>query len=69
MVVTDTTREWTRDELADVLEKQVWTRCGIDAVELVRRYREGILEDPGAVADLLALAYLLPTDDPLSIRG
>jgi hypothetical protein len=69
VVVTETTREWTRNELVDVLEKQVWTRCGISAAELVRSYREGALEDSGSVADLLALAYLLPADDPLSIRG
>ena len=37
----------------------------MSAMELIQAYRDGNLEEPGEVADLLALAYLLPDGDPL----
>jgi hypothetical protein len=39
----------------------------MSARELVDAYRAGRLEDPGAVADLLALASLLVETDPLFV--
>jgi hypothetical protein len=59
-------REWTRDEIVELLEKEAWARRGVDAATLIQSYRDGSLDDPGEVTDLLALAYLLPADDPLS---
>ena len=58
-------REWTREEIVDLLEDEAQERRDISAAALVRAYRDGVLEEPGEVADLLALAYLLPADDPL----
>jgi hypothetical protein len=57
--------ELTREEILDRLERGAQRRRGITARDLVRSYRAGTLDDPGAVADLLALAYLLPEDDPI----
>lgn len=57
--------ELPRDEIADRIERGARKRLGIDARELLRRYRNGELENPGAVADLLALANLLRESDPL----
>jgi hypothetical protein len=37
----------------------------MSAAELFARYRDGSLDEPCDVADLLALADLLPADDPL----
>jgi hypothetical protein len=37
----------------------------MSARELLRKYRAGTLDEPGEVADLLALANLLAEDDPL----
>lgn len=38
------------------------------AEDLIRAYRQGQLEDPSAVADLVGLASLLADDDPLFVR-
>ena len=37
----------------------------MSAHNLVQSYRAGRLRDPGAVADIIALANLLPDNDPL----
>jgi hypothetical protein len=37
----------------------------MSAAEFIRAYRDGTLDEPGELADLLALAYLLPDEDPL----
>jgi len=55
--------EMTRDEIIAALEDGARTRLNLSAVELLRRYRLGDLQDPGCVADLLVLADLLPDDD------
>lgn len=65
MIERDSIVELTRDELASRLEEESLRRRGISARELLRAYRQGALADPGDVADLLALAGLLPEDDPL----
>lgn len=65
MVRTDSTIELTREEIVTRLEEGAKARRGMSARELVLTYRKGLLEDPGEVADLLALASLLPEEDPL----
>ena len=57
--------ELTRDEIIERIERGARRRLRTSAKDLVRRYRTGKLQDPGSVADLLALANLLPDDDPL----
>ena len=59
------TIELTRDEIVAQLEAGAQARRGLSARELVLAYRKALLEDPGEVADLLALASLLPDEDPL----
>lgn len=55
----------TRAEIVEELERECQRRLHFSAAELFRRYREGTLSDPGAVADLLILGDLLPEDDEL----
>jgi hypothetical protein len=62
-------REWTRDEIVALIEEQAMARRGLGALALIQAYREGTLEEPGEVADLLALAYLLPDSDPLFVAA
>ena len=58
---------WTRDEILTRMEAGAQFRLHMSAAEFVRSYREGRTEDPGQVADLLALAHLLPDDIPLFV--
>jgi len=55
----------TREEIIDHLQDGAKRRLKMPARKLVRLYRRGKLEDPGRVADLLALSDLLPDDDPI----
>ena len=57
--------ELTRDDILQRLEAGAQRRRGLSAHELLRLYRTGKLEEPCGVADLLALADLLPDNDPL----
>jgi hypothetical protein len=66
-MVTQDVREWTRDEIVQLLEKQSWARCRMSASDLLRSVREGTFDDPGEVSDLLSLAFLLPADDPIFV--
>ena len=59
------TIELSRDEIVAQLEEGAKARRGMSARELVLAYQKGRLEDPGEVADLLALASLLPDEDPI----
>jgi len=59
--------ELTRNEIVERIERGAYKRVHMSAQDLVRSYRAGRLEDPGAVADLLALANLLPDNDPLLV--
>lgn len=59
--------ELTQEEISERLERGARHRLGISAKEMVEAYRSGTLKDPGRVADLLALAHLLPKDDPLFV--
>jgi hypothetical protein len=57
--------ELNRDEIVQRIEQGARRRLRMSASELVQAYRSGRLKDPGAVADLLALASLLAESDPL----
>lgn len=57
--------ELNREEIVALLEQQAHQRLGRSAGEMLADYREGRLENPGDVADLLVLADLLPDSDPL----
>ena len=65
MTERDSIVELTREELVERLEQEALRRRGMSARDLLLAYRRGSLEDPGEVADLLALASLLPENDPL----
>ncbi len=65
MIEHDSIVELSREEVVARLEQESNRRRGMPARDLLRAYREGRLEEPGEVADLLALAGLLPEDDPL----
>lgn len=54
----------TRDEIVDALDREARRLRGISARHLLRSYKRGQLE-PGGIVHLLALADLLPEDDPL----
>lgn len=57
--------ELSRDEILRRIEEGAQRRRGISARELLHAWRTGTLEEPGEVADLLALAHLLAEDDPV----
>jgi hypothetical protein len=65
MVVTNSTVEMTRDEIVRLIDDGARRRRNMSAADLIRAYRAKQLDDPGPVADLLALAYLLNDRDPL----
>jgi hypothetical protein len=65
MTERDSIIQLTREELVERLEQEARRRRHTSAQELLAAYRQGQLEDPGDIADLLALASLLPEDDPL----
>lgn len=58
-------RKLTRREIIDLLERGSRQRMKISARKLLQMHRENRLEDAGAVADLLALSYLLKKNDPI----
>jgi hypothetical protein len=64
MVETPTTIEFTTEEIREQLDREADARCGMSGTDLLAAYNDGRLEDPGAVADLLALADLLGDDVP-----
>lgn len=55
----------SRREIIDLLEQNTRRRLGLSAKDFLRLYREGQLDNPGSVADLVVLADLLREDDPL----
>jgi len=63
--VTATEQELTRDEIVASIDECVRRRRGMSARELLSAYRAGTLDDPGDVADLIALSDLLDEDDPV----
>lgn len=66
-MTTDGVLELTRDEIVRRIERGAQRRLHMSARELVQAYRSGRLEDPGLVADLLALSSLLAESDPLFV--
>ena len=58
-------RTLSRVELVALIDRQARERFGVSARELIRLYRENLLEDPGAASDLMILAHLLPETDEL----
>lgn len=65
MVEKNSVIDLSREELIKQLDQESTRRRGMSARDLMLAYREGRLQNPGEVADLLALAGLLPEDDPL----
>jgi hypothetical protein len=61
--------ELTRNEIVTQISEGARLRLGMTAEAMLRAYAAGQLEDPGRVADLLALARLLPDDDDLLIAS
>ncbi len=65
--MTEPILQLTRSEIYKRLDEGAQRRCNMPAVDLIRLYKAGRLENPGAVIDLLSLAHLLPDDDPLFV--
>jgi hypothetical protein len=65
MIEKNSVIDLSREELIKQLDQESFRRRGMSARDLMLAYRAGRLENPGEVADLLALAGLLPEDDPL----
>ena len=68
-VVDQTVVELTRDEILERLEAGARRRRSLSAREMLQRYRAGKLDEPCDVADLLALADLLPENDPVFVAA
>ena len=64
-VMERTVLELTRGEILERVEVGARRRRGLSASEMLQRYRAGTLDEPCDVADLLALADLLPENDPV----
>ena len=64
-IPTNHTLTLNREQIVQRLNRGAIDRRGISAVELLRQFREGTLDDPGEVADLLVLSDLLEEDDPI----
>jgi hypothetical protein len=60
--------ELTRDQIVTRIERGAKQRLKLGVRDFIDRYRAGVLEDPAAVADLVALAALLDDSDPLFVR-
>ena len=58
----------SRAEIVGIIERGARKRLGISARKLIASYRDGTLDDPGEVADLLGFARLLSRGDPLFAR-
>lgn len=58
----------TRDEIVTRIERGAKQRLNLGVQDFIALYRAERLEDPAAVADLVALAALLNDDDPLFVR-
>lgn len=59
------TLDLTRDAILEEIDRVARTRLGMPGADLLRRYRDGRLDDPGTVADALILADLLDSNDPI----
>lgn len=68
MELASTVLELTRDQIVTRIERGTKQRLSLGVRDFITLYKEGRLEDPSAVADLVALAALLNDDDPLFVR-
>ena len=59
---------FSREAIAQQLDREPRRRRALAGEDLVRRYRAGLLQDHGHVSDWLALTSLLAEDDPLFCR-
>jgi hypothetical protein len=57
--------ELTRDEILEAVEAGAQKRLGLSVQQFVRAHMRGELSEPGRVADLVALVWLLSDDDPV----
>jgi len=57
----------TRKQIVEKLETGARRRLKMSAREMIDAFREGRLDDSGAVLDLLMLANLLEDDDDLFV--
>lgn len=64
-VVVPDVVELTRDEILSEIERGAQRRRRMSAATFVQAYHRGELEEACEEADLLALAFLLPVDDPI----
>ena len=60
--------ELTQDEIVERLELQAPARLGMSAQAMVDLYRAGLIEEPGAVIDLLSFCSMLDLDHPLYLE-
>lgn len=60
--------ELNRDQIVTRIERETKQRLKMGVQDFIDLYRTGRLPDPGRVADLAALAALLPDTDPFFIK-
>jgi len=60
--------ELTQEEIVERIESESRKRLQMSAEQMVSAFREGRLEEPGSVIDLLSLAGMLDTDHPLYVE-
>ncbi len=65
MPMARATFELDREEIVQRIHRGALARCNMSGKELLAAYRQGLLEEPGEVADLLVLADLLADDDQI----
>jgi hypothetical protein len=58
----------TREEIVAEMERVSWRRRRLHADQVVDRFRHGRLEAAGELADVIALAFILHSSDPLHIE-
>lgn len=58
----------SREQIVKMLDAGAHERLHMSASEMVKMYRDGKCDDPGTIADLLALASLLTPEDDLSVE-
>ena len=60
--------ELTQEEIVERIKNGAHSRLRMSAEEMVSAFREGRIEEPGYVIDLLSLAGMLDTDHPLYVE-
>lgn len=59
---TEKVVQHTREEILAVIEEKAQARRDMSAIDLLRAYEEGTLDNPSEVYDLILLAKLLPSE-------